>query len=800
MAIGALLLRPDRLSVAAQASTFAALGTDLRTIGAAVLADAALPEPVILPAALTAAERLGQRVADRMAAGLDAAASRVGAVVDPALQSVVSVFEDTEGDAAAIVAALSELVVEAVEAAAGLDLDAVQRTVLELVGAVTDELGLTVEVLRDELLAAVEDLAAGVASSAPVFAAALRRLARRVAAQPLPDFDLDDLARQLLDQLRRRGIDRAAALVRCVADALRGVGGAAGELLQAVPLTGFGGGTVGAAAAPGAGEQHAWYATWLLGYKRPTGTQIGLAFVPFEGPDEVVAAGGAIHRRNKWRADQPLGEGDDWTDALIFSDRSTSEALAAHGLKGHVTFGRVDARTMEDIARWTAFSVDALEALLHALSAEEGDIASNVVNAFSNTVTAIAAAADRTLPWHFEHLILRTIFTLATSLEGIHSRVSARNGFLYWLTLAGPDLGEVVVTHVGVHMLRDALLSVLTLLNHETLPGRSPHNRHELDGVAALPIFGAGLLASLVVPRKDYGLPFQDRDQTLRLFLVYDLLVAPIFAVFGYVVGLIVARLLSGEDADAGTVGKGIGLTALTAFLGFVPSLFSNKEGDTAGGTYNPDGADFDGYPDPATSPYRLPWTQGLSVYLGQGNQGLFSHHALTGQTYAFDFGLDQDEVVRAARPGTIVSFRENTADDTTGPWNFVRVRHDVDDAGNPLGPNPEHDRDAGGAVVRTYAEYGHGRTNSVTAAMGATPVAGTTTVRQGDPIMLAGDTGRSFHNHLHMHVRPDDGTGNPDTNRTIPFVFADVAHDWRELGLRDPGVPYRFNSYTAGG
>ncbi len=49
--------------------------------------------------------------------------------------------------------------------------------------------------------------------------------------------------------------------------------------------------------------------------------------------------------------------------------------------------------------------------------------------------------------------------------------------------------------------------------------------------------------------------------------------------------------------------------------------------------------------------------------------------------------------------------------------------------------------------------------------------------VKQGMPIMLAGDTGVSFHNHLHMHVVEDPGgpyTGFGGNGNTIPFVFSD--------------------------
>ena len=75
--------------------------------------------------------------------------------------------------------------------------------------------------------------------------------------------------------------------------------------------------------------------------------------------------------------------------------------------------------------------------------------------------------------------------------------------------------------------------------------------------------------------------------------------------------------------------------------------------------------------------------------------------------------------------------------------------------------------------------------------------------VTRGQPIMAAGDTGKSFHNHLHMEVHRDDGTGNPDTSTTLPFVFREVGkrHEVGDLFglLANPaGVPTKFNSYTS--
>ncbi len=115
--------------------------------------------------------------------------------------------------------------------------------------------------------------------------------------------------------------------------------------------------------------------------------------------------------------------------------------------------------------------------------------------------------------------------------------------------------------------------------------------------------------------------------------------------------------------------------------------------------------------------------------------------------------------------------------------WNFITVRHTaVDNA---------HDLDQGGGVVTTFAQYGHGAKGGVRAAFlarGVQPrnIIGTV-VRQGDVLMLAGDTGTSFHNHLHLHVLPQgtpaQATQPPPLNAgnlppyTLPFVFREARH-----------------------
>jgi hypothetical protein len=209
------------------------------------------------------------------------------------------------------------------------------------------------------------------------------------------------------------------------------------------------------------------------------------------------------------------------------------------------------------------------------------------------------------------------------------------------------------------------------------------------------------------------------------------------------------------------------------------------------------------------------------TCYLVQGNQGFCSHHHLNlDQTYSYDFSLDQDAPILASRPGTVVDWFDFVADDTnpdtaevavaaaeaqfsgflkagqtaSDRWNFIAIRHDCDDAGNALLPNGTHDRAAGGAVVTTYAIYGHGRKGSVRAAFAPIPegdIIGTK-VKAGQRIMRSGNTGVSFNNHLHMMVQ--EGPAGPATpvdrfslkQPSLPFVF------------KEHGVLERLDWYTS--
>ena len=327
------------------------------------------------------------------------------------------------------------------------------------------------------------------------------------------------------------------------------------------------------------------------------------------------------------------------------------------------------------------------------------------------------------------------------------------------------------------------------------------------------------LLIKYAVPRDQYAHHFHKDNP---MFYAWWLGGSMGMGILGGIAGTLVGWTCS-RSVDWVQFGEQIGWGALKGFLFFLLQWYTVKEGDTDDGKYNPGATSFDGYPDAATSPYKLPYRKGTAMYVGQANQGMFSHMSYTGQVYAYDFAHDFGDDVCAARGGTVVDYFDWIPDDTepsdtdpdgSGPllserdqaaadaiasgllvpgqtgengqgpsWNFVMIRHDVAVA--------DHDKEAGGVATTTFAAYGHGRNGSVRTAFAARGIAANaiigTVVNQGDVIMQAGDTGISFHNHLHMHVLASTTStpASPPIKRstlsdyTLPFVFskAEASH-----------------------
>lgn len=520
-----------------------------------------------------------------------------------------------------------------------------------------------------------------------------------------------------------------------------------------------------------------------------------------------------------------LGTAVTWQDAPLFTNGST-----------RYTFKLASPALMEHFALHSAWAQDALNTLLHLSSIERGDIASNIVNASWNIYEMIMKLALRRpssdVIGYWPNWSLPLLATVIASLEGMHTKVSPYNWFAFWFfILLSTDLGEKALYSYWLSLLRGLFLSSVTLLNQDTsTPATRPRNFCHIEpwisGFVDLSLF----VLAKAIPRDKYTYPFENAEMTAGYWVGGGLGVG----LLGGLLGATAAAGLARGTFDGGNYLKASLKGLLWGLLRFWPMVFLVKEGDTADGTHNPNGANFPGYPaGGASSPYNMPYPAETSVLWGQGNQGMFSHHDYDDrlpQVYAFDVAMDQDDPVLAMRPGTVVDYfdwipndvapdDQQQADATAAAMasgaivpgqttstrrNFIAIRHDRDEEGNLLANpvNTAYDLDAGGAPTVTYAFYLHGRQDSVRTVFATRGIAANSiigqSIRRGQRIMLAGDTGRSLHNHLHIQVRPGPLPGqfltDPGSapkmdvaNRTIPFTFREV-----------DDVPKMLNTYTS--
>ena len=402
----------------------------------------------------------------------------------------------------------------------------------------------------------------------------------------------------------------------------------------------------------------------------------------------------------------------------------------------------------------------------------------------------------------------RAVSILAGSFQGFHTKATGGNIFLFWITMLAGDVIRTVGPSSLLGTVREVVLGVLTLVNFggprdapSTLPPSPAQNHLKQGPINSLvnSLFGLWLIS--YYEREDHAVEIwskggigEQRERAFKLWLGGGIGMG----IAAGVTTTLVAQIMAWAE-DWARFGKTVGMASLTMVLQFWFLEYFQKEGDTDGGTYNPRGPRaFKGYPKKDTSPYRLPFPKGESLYCGQGNQGLWSHNDIANigssqQTYAYDFGHDHEQGIRAARGGIVWAFTESNADNDTSAPNTITILHDQSD--------PEHDDPFGTGPVTTYARYLHGAQNGVTNAFTsrglAAPVAESsspgsgTRVNRGDLIMLADDTGKSFHSHLHMDVMMDTsgtvvapGAANGPGNVGIPFVFAEVRGEGRPLNL----------------
>lgn len=914
MSIGSVLVQPQRLRRARGPQI--ALGGEVVAVAGRMSADGTIGVRIaelLFEALQTTVERLF----NERRANMEAAAPRLRRWLEGL--SGPGTFNVDVSDPRAALGLARQLIGAVADGLENPAAAALRPHIAELVDIIENELGLTPQALLDEIWAALTAVADQLGADQPDESAADRatrlevaRLVRRLSVRfraefTLPRLNADRIVATLVGFLANAQARRFAARLRCVADALGAFLDGTITVTELVELPDFAEfRSIGAAAAAGS-DRYLWYASWLLD-----------SDVVLNRERTEITVDGAVRHRgtNLTAADLP------------------------HFRPGHdpyFTFPHTNVETAETVAYVSAVVRDGLQVFLHAISLEEGDFVSNAFNLWIGALLGLARGVGQRpyLPWWAEFLVFVPT-TLLASLEGRHTEGGGSQNAQAWLTLMGPDVGEMLWYRYLTTRARNVVLAGITLINHDPNANPEPDNRGHAAGMADVFTMFSSLIMVALYPREDWGVvDLQGTNNAPNWSFIFG------WFIFGSLAMTVLGRLLGGLTAAAFSRSFDVygwffdrrystshPATQFTMeFLRVFEHMFAHmtmmymlNDGSTDGGRYNPGADAFAGYPEPVSgSPYTLPYPAGQSCYVGQGNQGMFSHNFLNGnQVYAYDFSLDQDDPILASRSGTVADYYDFVPDDTdpdateqataaaaaaasgtlvggqtnNDTWNFIAIRHDTTEDGTEFGPDtqaavngavasggatmdidnattpdlwggdvftvagdatqyvvtnpgpltpvggaftgvtfvpasvagfaddavisfqhrvrpdPAHDRGAGGAVVRTYSVYGHGRLGSVRAAFAARGIAANQiigqVVRRGQPIMASGDTGVSFHNHLHMHVVPGPPPNAPPApgmgavgraayGVPIPFVFRDV-----DNFLGPAGVCTKLNWYTS--
>lgn len=592
-------------------------------------------------------------------------------------------------------------------------------------------------------------------------------------------------------------------------------------------------------------RRHLWYATWLLG--RDLYQQGELVFeddlkLQFHGDGMFRASleigGDLVTVREQFAAhDIRLGSTlvvtrepgkPQWTlrdqsnekTYTIFEDDGGADLYVYEGriylesdwsridlLRGY-TFEHVSPGACDVIAWVMNFSGEFLEMLAHAVSIESTDFVSNLLNLLIHgTYGALKLVGPRGFGWTKRDLPMRNPWlnwvlpigaTVLASLENIHTKDEAPHAMMYWVTLLGADVVEKFLYDHWAYMLRDAVLSGITLVNYDGarnvpagLDDTRPLNRKHVDGIVNLFVEAGVWIVSALYPKSDFGFPNNDNMDKLGTLFGHWLGFGLLTQAISTLVGSLVAWAM-GWVVDWPTYGWMNLKACLFTLIKYNIYQYFTHDGKTNGGKFDGAGDGYPGYAtDPEQSPYKLPYERGVTYQCAQGNLGVWSHtpHSGASQIYAYDFAMDKGDVILSCRAGIVDDFEDKYDDHNSDDPNFIRIRHDV---------THTQDRDRSNNQVVTYATYLHGTSRGVRevwaewlgldiATITKANIVGQP-VLQGQPIMKAGDTGRSAYNHLHLHVKPQVSGGQG--GYTIPFVFADVSED--------DGRPRSLNAYTS--
>lgn len=891
MSLGTLLLQPQMFERMQGRPAAQELGDEVMALLHRLALDGAAVE-ALLPALQQAGDALGLRLAARVHNRLPQGLAAIAGLFAPLIESLTSLGGGAAAASRTeLLGRIAGLLDTLAGATDSLSDDAIRSFVRRVAAIARNDFGLDSAVLVAELRQFLADFRAALAA-APAAAGsgsaatrqALACLLLRVERELLPQmpalaFDAELIAGLLIAELRRTGLDqvrdkagcllgRIGAVLRALADATRLLAIQGTPRSRSAPAANRP--RAAAAAAPPRSEdgKYCWYASWLYAKRRQGffvgnnfGTALAQTIVPGYPEDEVWLSSDrrTLVLRRAGGDDEVLHRSEtpfEWHQAPQFSGAT----LVTPGVpKEHFIIRRTGPTFLEEWTHISSALADIAAGFWHfmEMGISPKEVGANLPLWLWNFGRGISAAVTMPLPsliaqkagwgvagkYPFSPLVAMLSVVLG-SLEGLHTKTNAKNSFLQWLTLLGGDAISAFTIHAVTQGVHNIFLSVFTLANYEGA-GQKPENGPDPrpnNWDMAGPVIGfintlIGILVFKLVRREDHGLPIGGNPTP---FLLWYFIGAPVGAFVGAFSGTLIGWAI-GRTVTPAQLWKEPVKAAAMGLLLFPVQLYLAKEGDTDDGRYNPNidpqgnafatpRQPFAGYPEAANAPYRLPLAAGAATYVGQANQGFFSHMRYGGtvQVYAYDFAHDFQDEILAVRDGTVVDWFDFYPDDVeldlsgasaadtatglaaaaagqaaglistgqsgfngalTGNWNFVLIRHDTVD--------PAHDRDQGGLTVVTFAEYGHGANGGVRAAFALRGIAPGaiigTQVQQGHVVMLAGDTGTSFHNHLHLHVRgATAATAVPPspppvpyppirpgslTPYTLPFVFREAKH-----------------------
>jgi hypothetical protein len=630
----------------------------------------------------------------------------------------------------------------------------------------------------------------------------------------LPPLTRSEIVPRIVNALQSSQFDTKVGPIRdgikYAATALSGVGG----LAQFFPAEAFGPATAGAAETP---QKYCWYGSWLA------------------------------------------------------NDFTRSVNAPSCDILTDVNFGpKLTLEVMDKIAKHSKWGSDTLQFILHAQSIEKGNFVSNLLNMVYRLVEiGINLFADTGVPTWVPWVGV-PVLTFLGGLQGARF-----NDFFGGYLILGDGL-EAQLYARWAFVVRELLMSILTLSNFdkdkfaqflEANPAQNMtpdqkaafdekvrnFNHNQIDGIA----LAFGEIGAMIMPlilrgtdKDDYGFPDGGGSWGTQFgFWLLGVVLSIGLALAG---GFGIGAAIAGEAADANRILSILskerilgrltfsttGRKVLDSFriipiilsylVDYLVYLFLFIENATEGGKFASKQrrtalgvTEYPGYPDHTTSPYRLPYGKGTLQQCAQGNLGIVSHTPVSfqSQVYAYDFALNNDTEIHAARAGIVADFRDDLPDGPGDTANFIQIVHDTHVAGHDFDEKGGTADSTGTAnTLATMCEYLHGKHGTVTAAFAAlspavnirrpgSSVAGIpggwpfavavdgsgslindpTTgkpqlirVVRGQVIMHADNTGRSSFNHVHIDVYPTTGTlsgATPSVTKgegSIPFVFGD--------------------------